>query len=37
MNDFLEMPVQGHTAIVLFYIMVVVFYGVLVGSEQPAY
>jgi hypothetical protein len=35
-NDWLEVPVTGQTAIILFYIMVVVFYGVLIGSEQEA-
>jgi hypothetical protein len=36
-NDWLEVPLTGQTAIILFYIMVVVFYGVLVGSEQEAH
>jgi hypothetical protein len=36
-NDWLETPVTGQTAIVLFYLMVVVFYGVLIGSEQEAH
>jgi hypothetical protein len=35
-NDWLETPVTGQTAIVLFYLMVVVVYGVLIGSEQEA-
>jgi hypothetical protein len=35
-NDWLETPVTGQTAIILFYIMVVVFYSVLIGSEQEA-
>jgi len=29
--------VHGQTAIILFYIMVVVFYTVLIGSEQEAH
>ena len=36
-NDWLEVPLTGQTAIILFYIMVVVFYGVLIGSEQEAH
>jgi hypothetical protein len=35
-NDWLEVPVTGQTAIILFYIMVVAFYSVLIGSEQEA-
>ena len=35
-NDWLEAPVTGQTAIVLFYIMVITFYAVLIGSEQEA-
>lgn len=35
-TDWLETPVTGQTAIVLFYLMVVVFYAVLIGSEQEA-